>query len=137
MRELLVARAQQVADGRRGAVNADRRCRVPALRVGSAPDQRAHARLDLHTDDERDEQPLTARAHLLRLRQRGREDRHRWMPAHHVVRVVEVQRVAGRAVDERGDAGRAVQVRADDGARPGQTAQLVPQDPGQRLAAAG
>ena len=57
------------------------------------------------------------------------------MPAHHAVGVVEVERVTGRAVDERGDAGRAVQIRTHDGARSGLAAQLIAQDPGQRLAA--
>ena len=134
--ELLVARAQQVAGGGGSAVDPDRRGRVPALDVGRRPDQCADPRLHLDADDEGDEQPLTGGPHLLRLRQGRREHRHGGMAAHHAVGVVEVERMAGRAVEQRGDSRRAVEVGAHDRARAGLGAQFRAQDVGQRFAAA-
>ena len=92
---------------------------MPALDVGRRPDEGADPRLDLDANDEGYEQPLTGRPHLLRLGQGGREHRHGGMAAHHAVGVVEVERMAGGAVEQRGDARRAVEVRAHDRARAG------------------
>ena len=58
------------------------------------------------------------------------------MTAHHAVGVVEVERMAGGAVEQRGHARRAAEVGAHDGARAGLVAELRAQDLGQRLAAA-
>ena len=117
--ELLVAGAQQVAGGGRGAVDPDRRGRVPALDVRGWSYERSDSRLHFDADDERDEQALARGPHLLRLRQDGRKHGHGGMTAHHAVRVVEVERMAGGAVEQRGDARRAVEVRAHNGARAG------------------
>ena len=115
-----VARLDEVEphDARRrggAAERADRGGRVPAARIVVRVQRRAEGHVDLEAEDVSEDQRAPA-GHLgLRRGQSRRQERHARMTEQREVRVVEVVRVPGGAVGQRGPARRGLERGPDDG----------------------
>jgi len=106
--------AEQVCTGRRGAQRADRAGRVKAAVVMAWLERHADAAGDLVAGDKRGGDLTPGTPALLGERDEARQDRHRRMPRHRQIDVVVIQRVADRAIDERGRQGGQARRVADD-----------------------
>jgi hypothetical protein len=93
---------QKVARRRRGAVHAESRGRVPALVVVVEIDAEPKLALGLEARDIGRDEGTPVDRPVVGERKKGRQNRCRRMPAQGVVAVVEVERVRGGAVDQRG-----------------------------------
>ena len=111
--------AEDLRAGRDGAEDARHRGDVEAAVVRRLPERGAHTARDLVAGGERLEEPRARRALLLRHRERGGNHRRARMERAEQVRVVEIERVRERAVQQRRVLERVAARLADDSARPG------------------
>ena len=119
----------QATAGRGRAEHAERGRRVPALFVMVKIHRAAEAGFHLETRDIGIEEIPSAHRHavgpqLVGEREQGGQDRRGGMAAHRVGAVVEIERVGGRAVDQRGVERSHAPVRAEHQGRAGRGADL-------------
>ena len=100
--DLVVRQLQQLRARSGGAEDAERRGRVPAVRVVIEVHAQRELALGLEAGDVGGDEIAAARADVVREREQRRQDRRRRMAADRVVAVVEIERVRGGAVHERG-----------------------------------
>ena len=137
--EALAIETEQMGARRRGAEGADGSGGVEAGGVVAGVDDRAQAALDLDAGHDRGEQARAGSAARLGQGERRRDHRHRGVPAHRGVGVVEVEGVGRGAVDQRGEQRRGpLRLGAEQRRLAALTAgrELLAQDDGERLARA-
>ena len=100
--------------GRGGAERADRAGGVEAQVVMPGPQRRTDAAGGLVTGDKGGDDLMAGALPRLGERQQAGQDRHGGMPRHRQIDVVVIERVADRAIDQRGGKGGEARLMADD-----------------------